>query len=384
MTAAIFFKKKWVAVLFLAIALAAGGWAKSKSAILGKLHDVRIRLRAAQKRLHEANVREHELSRQLHSAQINLHRATDSLNRTSVSLRHTELNLDFTKRRLTATEEELDVQKALISKRLNATFRNGKVLPIEFLLGAENYSNLLDRIYYLGLILNQDVALARSINDKKNRIAIQKTILANQSRELQGLEQKYANEHRVYASLTTKRQSLLGTVRTERQAYARNVIELEEISVSLEKELQDLIRREQARLGKTHHFTGVGALEWPVNTHLITSPFGWRMHPLFGRKLFHTGVDIGASRGSPIHAAADGVVIYSGWYGGYGNAVVIDHGGGLSTLYAHCSIIDVRQGQSIRQGQVIAAVGSTGNANGPHLHFEVRENGTAVDPMGKF
>lgn len=345
---------------------------------------MRSKLHAAQKKLHEANVRERELSRQLREAQINLHRATDHLNQTSVSLRHTALNLVFTKRRLAYTEEQLDVQKALIDKRLNETFRRGKVLPIEFILGAENFSNLLDRIYYLGLILNQDVALARAIGEQQRRIAVQKTILGNQYHELHGLQQKFAGEHKIYAHITTKRQGLLGTVRTERQAYARHVIELEEISARLERELEELIRREQAHNQGRHLFRGVGNLLWPVKTHLITSPFGWRIHPLFGRRLFHTGVDIGAARGSPIHAAADGVVILASWYGGYGNAVVIDHGSGLSTLYAHCSVIYVHKGQTVRKGQVIALVGSTGNANGPHLHFEVRENGTAVDPMGKF
>jgi len=365
-----------------------GGWAKSKSSAIlehqRKLLDVRRRLREAQKRLHQANVREHELSKQLHTAQINLHQATDSLNQTSVSLRHTELTLVFTKRRLAATEEQYGVQKSLIAKRLDSTFKEGKILPLEFLLGAENYSNLLDRFYYLGLILNEDVSLARSIKDQKDRITVQKVILGNQYHELNGLEQKFEGEHRVYASITVKRQSLLGEVRTERQSYARHVIELEEISAQLERELQDLIRREQAKNQGTHHFTGIGMLEWPVNTHLITSPFGWRMHPIFGRKLFHTGVDIGAARGVPIHAAADGVVIYAGWYGGYGNAVVLDHGSGLSTVYAHCSIIYVHKGETVTKGQVLAAVGSTGNANGPHLHFEIRENGTAIDPMTRF
>jgi murein DD-endopeptidase MepM/ murein hydrolase activator NlpD len=96
----------------------------------------------------------------------------------------------------------------------------------------------------------------------------------------------------------------------------------------------------------------------------------------------HTGIDISAHSGTPIKAAAGGEVVFAGWWGGYGNVVIIDHGGGISTLYAHCSAIYVRKGQSVSQGEVIAAVGSTGLSTGPHLHFEVRKNGKPVDPLG--
>ncbi len=350
-----------------------------------QLRQVQERLREAKKRLHEANLRELDLSHQLHESQINLHRATDNLNRYSVELRRTELSLVFTKRKLRAAEELFNDQKLLIGDRLQSVYKNGKVPLVDFLFGAQTYSSLLDRIYYLGLIINQDIALARDIEAQKDHIAIQKSILNHQYQEVHGLREKVKGEYNVFSNITNQRENLLGNVREERKTYARHVVELQEISAALEREMQDLIRREQARLRTTHHFTGfTGALLWPVNTHYITSPFGWRMHPIFGRQLFHTGVDIGAGRGSPIHAAADGVVIYSGWYGGYGQAVVIDHGNGLSTLYAHCSALYVHQGQSVQRGETIAAVGSTGNANGPHLHFEVRENGTAVDPMGKF
>ncbi|MBV9149838.1 MAG: M23 family metallopeptidase, partial [Candidatus Eremiobacteraeota bacterium] len=113
----------------------------------------------------------------------------------------------------------------------------------------------------------------------------------------------------------------------------------------------------------------------------ITSPFGWRIHPISGVRSFHEGLDIGVASGTPIGAAEAGRVIYAGWYGGYGNYISIDHGGGVSTGYAHCSAIYVSVGQDVRQGQTIGAVGSTGYSTGPHLHFEVRINGKPVDPL---
>jgi murein DD-endopeptidase MepM/ murein hydrolase activator NlpD len=113
----------------------------------------------------------------------------------------------------------------------------------------------------------------------------------------------------------------------------------------------------------------------------ITSGFGWRTHPILGYQRFHAGVDFGADYGTVIYAADSGTVIFAGWYGGYGNAVIIDHGGGITTLYGHSSELYVAEGQTVQRGQAIAAVGSTGLSTGPHLHFEVRENGEPVDPM---
>ena len=120
---------------------------------------------------------------------------------------------------------------------------------------------------------------------------------------------------------------------------------------------------------------------WPVNGP-ITSPFGYRNDPVLGGNRLHAGVDIGASSGTPIKAAGDGVVIMAGWNGGYGNFTLIDHGGGLATGYGHQSSIGVRVGQHVGTGEVIGNVGSTGASTGPHLHWEVRVNGTPVDPMG--
>ena len=126
---------------------------------------------------------------------------------------------------------------------------------------------------------------------------------------------------------------------------------------------------------------GTGQLAWPVSG-VITSGFGWREHPIFGRQIFHTGIDIGVDEGTPVHAADSGTVVYSGWMDGYGYAVVIDHGNGISTLCAHNSDLAVSEGQSVSKGAVIAYAGSTGNATGPHVHFEVRVNGDPVNPLG--
>ena len=124
---------------------------------------------------------------------------------------------------------------------------------------------------------------------------------------------------------------------------------------------------------------GSGGMIWPLSGP-VTSEFGWRTHPIFGTARFHSGLDIGGDYGLPIYAAASGTVIHAGWISGYGNTVIIDHGGGVTTLYGHNDSLNVGVGQTVSQGQVIAMCGSTGNSTGPHCHFEVRENGEPVSP----
>ncbi len=164
---------------------------------------------------------------------------------------------------------------------------------------------------------------------------------------------------------------LLNQINNDIQAAESQHDSLEADAARLEAELAAL----QDRGG-----TNPGVLGWPVNGR-VSSPYGYRIHPIFGTRKLHTGIDIAAGSGTPIAAAGSGRVILAETYGGYGRAVVIDHGGGLATLYAHQSSIGVSVGQSVSRGDTIGYVGCTGSCTGPHLHFETRENGARVDPM---
>lgn len=124
-----------------------------------------------------------------------------------------------------------------------------------------------------------------------------------------------------------------------------------------------------------------GAMIVPVSNYTVTSPWGDRVHPIYGTVKHHAGIDLGVDYGEPVRAAADGVVTLSAWYGGYGKTVMLDHGNSISTLYGHNSQILVKDGQVVKQGEIIALAGSTGNSTGPHCHFEVRNNGNDVDPQ---
>ena len=160
---------------------------------------------------------------------------------------------------------------------------------------------------------------------------------------------------------------------SEKEQLEQEYEELMQIS----QDITDMIRRLES--GGQLSGRGSGSMIWPVRGE-ITSYFGWRTHPIFGTQKYHSGMDIAVDYDVPVMAADNGQVIYAGWMSGYGYTVMLDHGDGLVTLYAHNNEVNVSEGSSVYKGQTIAFSGSTGYSTGPHVHFEVRINGTRVDP----
>ena len=177
------------------------------------------------------------------------------------------------------------------------------------------------------------------------------------------------------ASRSKKR--LLTDIHQEKSVYEKALNELERTS----RELEQAIRRLQSPDDPAIVTKGKGAMAWPT-AGPITSYYGYRTHPIHGTRKLHTGLDISAPHNQAVMTATDSTVIMSDWYGGYGQTIVIDHGGGVSTLYGHNSSLVVGVGQQVVRGQTVAKIGSTGVSTGPHCHFEVRVNGTPEDPLG--
>lgn len=177
------------------------------------------------------------------------------------------------------------------------------------------------------------------------------------------------------AAEAAEEQRLLAEVQERKGEYQRKAQELARESAGI----ADLLRRRQA--GQAITPSGRGVLGFPLARPVVTSGYGYRTHPIFDERRLHAGVDLRGTTGTPVLAAGNGTVVFAGVRSGFGNTVIIDHGGSLATLYAHQSAIAVGTGQTVRRGQVIGAVGSSGNSTGPHLHFEVRAAGTPVDPM---
>jgi murein DD-endopeptidase MepM/ murein hydrolase activator NlpD len=204
------------------------------------------------------------------------------------------------------------------------------------------------------------------------------------------LKQELMAQKAQYEQQADYQKQVVERLKSDKRALEAAQAQLEKdskgISSLIQKKVAEMQRRlaeearERAKRGEPVAIVlGTGQFTLP-SVGEITSSFGWRTHPILGYQKFHSGMDFGADYGSPIMAADRGVVVFAGWYGGYGNTIIIDHGGGMTTLYAHSEELYVAEGQSVQRGQAIAAVGSTGLSTGPHLHFEVRRDGEPIDP----
>jgi murein DD-endopeptidase MepM/ murein hydrolase activator NlpD len=285
--------------------------------------------------------------------------------------------LEFLRREYRAAVERL-------SSRLVQIYETDEPDSLSVLLSASSLTDLIDSFDYLTQIGSQDRGIAEDVEDAKTAVHDARERTRETRAEVARVTQQIAvrtQRARVARDRLLASQSALGSARSERQDALASVQGDERDFIAEAEALQAesariaaAIRTAQASPSSPPVPSSSGLI-WPV-AGPITSPFGMR----WGR--MHEGIDIGVAYGTPIHAAASGRVIFSGWMSGYGNFVIIDHGGGLATAYGHQSAIAVSNGQEVSQGQTIGYVGCTGHCFGPHLHFEVRVNGSPVDPMG--
>jgi murein DD-endopeptidase MepM/ murein hydrolase activator NlpD len=331
-----------------------------------------------------------EVVSELRAAQAAVDSAEDSLSLLEAELAAERERLDVLTerlqrqtRRLERLEREYDKAVAILEARVRAIYISEAPDVLSFLVSASSFAEIIDSFEFMERIGLQDKKIARQVKDAKTEAAAQRAATAKTRRvavaTVAVIEARTAEAREVRDELASSRSSLtavrqlkqdaLADAQETRAEYLEEVNALAAQSASLAAAIRD------AQSGST----GTGAPSaagfiWPVNGTVV-SGFGMR----WGR--LHEGIDIAASTGTPIWAAAAGTVIHAGWLGGYGNLVVVDHGNGLATAYAHASAILVGVGQTVAQGEVISLVGSTGNSSGPHLHFEVRVNGIAVDPL---
>jgi murein DD-endopeptidase MepM/ murein hydrolase activator NlpD len=258
------------------------------------------------------------------------------------------------------------------------------------LLGAEDLRSLSDRVTFLENVLTVDSELVDGlevsetlVGDRRERVEtiegrVQErfTVLEQQAARIAEIE---AQQQAVLAEIDLEIEiqgELLEDIDRNRERYEQAVADLQAESERISAVIQSGGSSGSGQPSGQHS----GEMFWPTSGPIV-SGFGWRTHPIYGTARFHAGVDIGGGCGQPIWAADDGRVISAGWNGGYGNTVIIDHGGGLATLYAHQTSFAVSSGASVNRGQTIGYVGTTGLSTGCHLHFEVRINGSPVDPV---
>lgn len=320
-------------------------------------------------------------------AQQNLTGLKQNLQTTDSYIQESESRLQLASQRLQQLENDLAVAQRSYETRQVATVARLRYLQRSpasqgwaVLLQSQNISDFISRRHQLKLVYQADQQILVKLNAQANSINQQKTQVEEQKNEIALIREQLLAQKADYQTQAESQSELIQRLNSDRLALeaAQNQLERES------KYLEVLIQQKVAAQAKTNSRTsiiiqGTGMFAYPSDA-ATSSPFGWRVHPVLGYRRFHAGMDFAASYGSTIRAADSGTVIFAGWYGGYGRAVIIDHGKGITTLYGHSSELYVSDGQGVERGQAIAAVGSTGLSTGPHLHFEVRRNGSPVNP----
>ncbi len=279
--------------------------------------------------------------------------------------------------RIAATERRLAGRRRVLAYRVRQTYKDGRDGMVHVLLNSRSVHDYMTRSYYVERVVDADMRLISAIRADERELQRDRDKAQQQSAQLRSLQARLIVDRQSYRADVDRKRDLLHDVRCERAQLEEALDVLEEASRSITSRIRALQRTPGGRARMLRPWTGRFIRPVPGP---ITSSFGMRYHPILHRRRMHNGVDFGASYGTAIRAAAQGEVIMASYMRGYGNTVILDHGGGVTTLYAHCSALLVSEGRVVGQGQTIARVGSTGLSTGPHLHFEVRHNGTPVNP----
>ena len=385
-----------LALVLLAAAPASGGLYDRKQDIDGQISSL-------QSKLEQARLRESSLSAEIASVSQRIRSLETEVGDVSTRLVALEEDLALHERKLARLRElyELQTERLMFLRsqyglsvkrwgdRLVAIYEEEEPTTLDVVLQAESFSGILDQLDYVSALASQDRTIVDHVEGARDhmrelrartgktkaRVAAVTRVVRIRTEQQRSLKNQLIARQQGLATARSNRRASLADVRADARHYAAEAAALQAQSADLAAQ----IRSSQASSPSVTYSSGSGSPSasgfiWPVGGPVV-SPFGWR----WGR--MHEGVDIAAGYGTPIAAAASGTVIFAGWMGGYGNLIIVDHGGGIATAYAHQSSFAVGGGP-VSQGQTIGYVGCTGHCYGPHLHFEVRVNGSAVDPLG--
>jgi len=291
-----------------------------------------------------------------------------------------EANIAVIDADINKVQAEYDRKENLLKKRMVALYKAGDATYLDVLLSSSSIVDFLSKYYMLEKIIDYDTDLMKELEVEKNSIENKKQEQEKKKADLKVAKAKAGQMQILMENNKMLQENYSAKLTTEEATLNEQILQYKQEQEEIERQIQAAINWSG---DLAIQYKG-GVMIWPVgvNGTYITSPFGNRLHPIQGVYKYHSGIDIGnAGYGAPVLAAADGIVTYAGVMSGYGNCVMINHGSGIVTLYGHGQTIYATLGQTVKQGDVIMAVGSTGNSTGPHLHFEVRKDGVATSPI---
>lgn len=293
----------------------------------------------------------------------------------NAQLKTTQAELSRVEAQVKAAEQRYLAHQELFYARLRSIQQNGRVSYIGVLLGSHSFSEAINRMDLLKQVVGQDKHLLDEIRAAKQEIDERRQAVADRREKLAGLQADAEVQRQIARTKLAERKQVSDSMALRKAQLEQQLAEFHRQSEAAEAAIWEAQRRLSRAGGK---FAPIRPLK---GYHEVTSEFGYRSEPIYGAGNNHGGTDFAAGSGEPLYAIADGVVLEAAWNNVYGNRVIIDHGGGIASLYGHTSQMLVKQGAEVQQGQLIAWVGSTGLSTGPHLHLEIRVNGEKQDPM---
>lgn len=368
-------------LLLSTIGLAAPSRTAKKKGLLKRKHSLQSQIVKKRQQIHIIRTQARETKQKLVATDRHLSIARGILNFATTQYERKQFELHRANRALSAAKAEYSNAREDTSVRLVAMYERGKPGYAELLLSSDDFADLLQRAQLAKLMMERDRDALVDLRQVKEKVARRQDVVEEKTREVAEWKQQVAVITQRTAQKKVAVAHDLNKQRAQVDDLEAELAALERDSNAVTSMLQLLQRSgEGRRRFNTHYVGSLGGGGLPVNGR-ITSGFGYRYHPILHSTRLHTGVDIAAPIGTPIAAAGGGEVIWAGWRGGYGNAVIIDHGHGRATLYGHMSRLGVRAGQVVSRRQLIGYVGSTGMSTGPHLHFELRVNGVPRSPL---
>ena len=340
------------------------------------LSQIRNNIKNKQQELNESRAKEKSLGDQVNSLEQQINSKQSDIDELEASISEAQAKLETLEEELAAAEEKVNTQNENLNARLRNMYKNGSVGFIDVLMDSGSFSEFLNNLSLVEKVYTSDQDVLEELQKAYDEIDAKK-------KEIETLQAELSESKATMEEQKSSLEADKASVEKKKSEIAADSAETQRELDKLEADAQALTSsiRNSGSSSSSSKYNG-GIMAWPVpSCHTVSSGYGGRIHPTTGKYKFHGGLDIPGSYGSAIVAANSGKVIWAGTRGdSYGNYVIIDHGGGVSTLYGHSSKVLVRTGQSVSRGQRIANVGSTGRSTGPHCHFEVRINGSRVNP----
>lgn len=339
------------------------------------LDNLKSNLKSIESKLKETENYKFTILGELEEIEKNIKDVSLKISNLQKKIKNKKDDIQLTENKISLTQLEIEKDKNYLSDKIFLIYKIKNEPPLEIYFSSKTITDLLNRINLINILIRSNKELLDILKLKEQNLLEEKSKLEKEKSELESFLKETLSLEESLRIEEDKRSKLLNNIKVNEEKYKNEISNIQKEIENQEKKIEEIIKK--AELAKK--LPDVGNVIWPVIGPIV-SPFGMRIHPIYGKWMFHSGADIDAETGTPVKAVAEGIVIYADWLGSYGIVVFIKHGGNITTVYAHLKYFIVEVNQYVKQGDIIGYVDNTGLSTGPHLHFEIRIDGKAVDP----